>query len=350
MVISSTTMSPKGKPLPSLILHSHIPKTAGTTVSAGLRKSFEFFHIHHYHPDPSYILSKETLETLLEIYPRLRSISSHHLRSFPLNVAGRPTFLVTFLRKPEDVFISQLRHVQRKYWSFPEAWRGLWPKEAPHLTLRELARRCLDEERATQDLCPQTRFLCNPDAAESFGLSDGNRKGVNNYELAHQILTGFHFVGIVEDMKKSLEVLADRLRQSGIKVHFDHDLRVNTSPEASLPAWLTPDDEVGRRVLTASENDRLLHGYFREKLLESHRALRKRRWLGFRPAAIDARDAFSNSWRDGVQSIINSANLYRSRRTDQIEHPITVPLSSDLLESRAAEAVAERQQTANLVQ
>jgi len=280
----------------------------------------------------------------------LRSISSHHLRSFPLSIGTRPTFLVTFLRKPEDVFISQLRHVQRKYWSFPEAWRGLWPKEAPHLTLRELARRCLDAERATQDLCPQTRFICNPDGAESVGLSDGNRKGVNNYDLAHQILTGFHFVGIVEEMKKSLEMLADRLRQSGIKAYFDHDLKVNTSPEALPPAWLTPEDEVGRRVLAASENDRLLHDYFREQLLESHRDLRKRRWLGFRPAAAEARDAFTNSWLDGMRSMVNSAHLYRSRRTDYIEHPITPPLCSDLLESRAAEAVAERQQITNLVQ
>ena len=335
------------EPITPLILHSHIPKTAGTTVSSGFRRSFEFFHIHHYHPDPYYILTRERLETLLEIYPRLRSISSHHLRSFPLSVGARPTFLVTFLRKPEDAFISQLRYVQRKYWSLPEAWRALWPKEAPHLTLRELARRCLDEEFSNQDLSPQTRFLCNPDAAESFGLADGNKKGVNNYELAHQILTGFHFVGIVEEMKKSLELLADRLRQRGIKVYFDHHLKVNTSPEALPPDWLTPEDEVGQRVLAASENDRILHDYFRQELLESHRALRKHRWLGLRPAVAEAKEAFSNGWRDGVRSMMNSANLYRSRRIDHLGQPIAVPLSHDLLELRAAEAVAEGDNAVN---
>lgn len=334
-------MSFQRKPVAPLILHAHIPKTAGTTVSACFRKSFEFFHVHHYHPDPFFILSNETLETLLEIYPDLRSISSHHLRSFPLSIGARPTFLVTFLRKPADAFISQLRYVQRKYWSFPEAWRALWPKEAPHLTLRELARRYLDEERADQDLCPQTRFLCNPQASELLGLSDGNKKGVNNYELAHQILTGFHFVGIVEEMKKSLEVLADQLSQHGIKVYFDHGLKANKSPEALTPDWLTPEDEVGRRVLSASENDGLLHDYFREKLLESHRDLRKRRWLGFKPAVADAKEAFENGWRSGARSLMNSANLYRSRRIDHIQRPITPPLCHDLLELRAAEAVAD---------
>jgi hypothetical protein len=342
-------MSAQGKPVTPLILHCHIPKTAGTTISAGFRKTFESFHVHHYHPDPFYVLRRETLESLLEIFPDLRSISSHHLRSFPLSIGARPTFLVTFLRRPEDAFISHLKYVQRKFWSLPEPTRCLWPKETPHLTLRELARRYLDEEAATQDLCPQTRFLCNPDAGDAFGLSDGNQKGLNSYEMAHQILNGFHFVGIVEEMKKSLEVLAARLLEWGTRVYFDHNLKLNTSREASKPAWLTPEDEVGQRVLAASENDGLLHEYFLNELVESHRELSKRRWLGFRPAGADAKEAFSNSWHDGAQSLINSARLYWSRGTDHLEQPITAELCPDQLEIRAAEAVADRMQLTNLV-
>jgi hypothetical protein len=318
-------------------------------VSVGFRRSFEFFHIHHYHSDPFYVLTKDKLETLLEIYPRLRSISSHHLRSFPLSIGGRPTFLLTFLRRPEDAFISQLRYVQRNYWSFPEAWRALWPKAAPRLTLREFARRYLDQESVAQDLCPQTRFICSPDAGALFGLSDGNPSGLNSYEMAHQILTGFHFVGIVEDMKKSLEVLAGRLWEWRTQVYFDHNLKTNTSRETSRPAWLTPEDEIGKRILEASENDVLLYDFFRKKLLESHRDLRKRRWLGFKPAAIDAKEAFSDSWPEGARSLINSARLYWSRKAKHIERPVTPPLSDDLLELDAAEAVANRQTVAGLV-
>jgi hypothetical protein len=342
-------MSTQGKPVTPLILHCHIPKTAGTTISAGFRNTFEFFHLHHYHPDPFYILRRETLASLLEIFPDLRSVSSHHLRSFPLGVGARPTFLVTFLRRPEHAFISELRYVQRNFSSLPERVRRLWPKATPGLTLRELAEEYLDQEAAIQDLCPQTRFLCNPEVGDSFGLSDGNPKGLNNYEMAHHILTGFHFVGIVEEMKKSQEVLADRLLEWGTKVYFDHHLKLNTSCETSDPEWLTPEDEVGRRVLAASENDRLLHEYFRDELLESHRALRKRRWLGFRPAAADAGEAFGNSWGDGVRSLITSAHLYRSRRTDHIERPITPTPCSDLLEVLAAEAVADRLYAAELL-
>jgi hypothetical protein len=324
-------------------------KNGRNDLSAGLRKSFDFLHIHHYHPDPFYILSKATLETLLEIYPNLRSISSHHLRSFPLSVGKRPTFLLTFLRKPEDAIVSHLRYIQRNFWSLPEPTRRIWPANAPYLSLREFAREYLDQESATEDLCQQTRFICNPEAGALYGLADGNPKGLNSHEMAHQVLAGFHFVGIVEEMKKSLEVLADRLLHCGIQVYFDHNLKLNPNQETSLPEWLTPEDEVGRRVLAASKNDELLYNFFRKQLIDSHRELRKSRWLGFKPAASDAKEAFTKGWGDGTRSVIKSARLFWSRKEYRMERPITPQLSSDVLELRAAEAVADRLQGTDLV-
>ena len=339
-----------GEPGTPLILHCHIPKTAGTTVSAGFRRSFDIFHFHHFHPDPFYILTKENLEELLEIDPSLKSISSHHLRSFPLSVCDRPTFLVTFLRRPENTFISQLRYLQRKFSSFPEQVRCLWPADTPSLTLRELARQYLDiAAAASQDFSSQTRFFCTPDAAASVGLSDGHRYGFESYEMAQQILTGFHFVGIVEELKKSLEVLTDRLQQWGTRVYFKLDLKLNTGDSDAKPAWLTPGDEVGQRVLAASKNDRRLHEYFREKLLQSHCELRKHQWLGFKSAAADAKDAFNANWHDGRRSLVNSAHLYWSRRIRHNERSVTPPLCSELLEERAAKAVAERMGFTRLV-
>jgi hypothetical protein len=343
-------MSFKGKSVSPLILHCHIPKTAGTTVSAGFRTSFASLHIHHYHPDPFYILTKERLETLLEIYPGIRSISSHHLRSFPLSIGARPTFLATFLRKPEDAVISHLKYIQRNFWALSEPTRRLWPANAPNLSLREFAREYLDQEGATEDLCEQTRFICNPDAGAFFGLSDGNPKGLNSYEMAHQILAAFHFVGIVEEMKKSLEVLADRLLHWGLQVYFDHRLKLNTSLETSRPAWLTPDDEVGGRVLAANKNDELLYDFFRDQLIDSHLELRKRRWLGFKPAARDAKEGFSESWGEGTRSLVNSARLYWTRKEYRVARPVKPHPSSDVLELRAAEAVADRLQVTDLVE
>jgi hypothetical protein len=336
-------MSERGEPDSPLILHCHIPKTAGTTVSAGLRKSFDLFHFHHWHPDPFYILTPEVLGNVLRMIPTLKSITSHHLRSFPLSINGRPTFRITFVRKPEDTFISQLRHVQRRFSSLPGEVRVFLPPNTPQLTLRELAWQYLERVTASQDFCPQTRFLCNTDAAAQFGLSDGNDYGADSYEMAHSILNEFHFVGIVEEMKKSLEVLADRLLQFGVRDYFDLNLRLNVGAASSRPAWLTPEDQVGRRVLDTSRTDQLLHRQYREEILQEHSDLRKRRWLGFGPAATDAREQLTSGLRDTARSVVNSVNLYRNRRTDCGLKPL-VPetVCSDRLELRAARTVADR--------
>ena len=335
-------MNLQGRAQAPLILHCHIPKNAGTTVSAGLRKSFDLFHFNHYHSDPFYILARDALEEALEFNPGLRSISSHHLRSFPVCVAGRPTFLMTLLRKPEDAFLSQLRYGQREFSTLSAEVKRFWPNDTPRLPLRELARQFLEITAAHQDFCPQTRFLCNSRSMASVGLSDGNHFGLDSYEIARAILNGFHFVGVVDEMKKSLEILTDRLLQWGVRVYFDLNLRLNSSPDNTRPAWLTPEDEVGKRVLAMSKSDRLLHDQFRKRILESHCELRKRRWLGFKPAAADAKEAFAGSWRDGTRSVVNSANLYWSRRIDRTEQSVTPILCSDLLEVRAARAVANR--------
>ena len=133
--------------------------------------------------------------------------------------------------------------MQRRFSSLPEEVRVFWPPDTPRLTLRELAWQYLERVTASQDFCPQTRFLCNAGAAGQFGLSDGNDYGLDSHEMARLILKGFHFVGIVEEMKKSLEVLADRLLQHGVRVYFDLNLKLNAGAESSRPAWLTREIE-----------------------------------------------------------------------------------------------------------
>jgi hypothetical protein len=340
-------MSSDEENAPPLILHCHIPKTAGTTVSEGLRKSFNLYHFHHFHPDPFYILTRDVLEDLLQINPSLRSITSHNLRSFPLSIANRGTFFVTFLRRPEDAFISTLRFAQREFFTFPPEVRRLWPKDTPQLPLRELARQYLDLTATCLDLCTQTRFFCSPSATAEFGLCDGHSYGLNSYEIAFSILQQFHFVGVVEEMKKSLQVLTDLLWQRGIRVYFDLNLKMNASPEHSRPTWLNSDDEIGKRVFETGTTDRLLYDYFHDSLLESYRRLRSRCWLGARPAVRDAIEAFpSQRWRGVTRSMVNSGRLFWQRQRPD-HSPIQVDeveLSTDTLEVRAARAFVEEDQ------
>jgi hypothetical protein len=326
-----------------LILHCHVPKTAGTTVSEAFRQSFGIYYLHHLHADPYYILSRDVLEDFFQINPFLKCITSHHLRSFPLSIGNRTTFLFTFLRRPEDAFISTLRFAQREFLTFPPEVRRLWPKDTPHLSLRELARQYLDMSAAFPDISAQTRFFCNPNAMAEFGLSDGHDYGLNSPEIAFSILREFHFVGIVEEMKKSLEVLTDLLLQRGVRAYFDLRLKLNASPNNAPPAWLTPEDEVGRRILETNKSDRLLHDYFHKQVLESHRDLRKRHWLGFKPAAADFAEESHSGWRNATRSFAHSAHLYYKRHAyDPQPCPFT-EISSDLLEFRAAQAVVSKE-------
>ncbi len=329
-----------------IILHCHVPKTAGTTLSVGFSRSFGIYHLHHSHSNSYFVLTRDILEQLLAINPCLSSLTSHHLRSFPLSICGRPTFLVTLLRKPEDGFISQLRHLQRKFSLFPPEVRRHWPNGVAELPLRELARQFLDLVTPNQDFCPQTRFFCRSDVLAEFGLSDGDPYGCDSYEIAQSILTEFHFVGIVDEMQKSMEMLEELLAQSGVRVEFNHRDIQNSSPEGTRPAWLTMEDEVGRRVLAAGKSDRLLYDHFREALLASHRTLQERRWLGFRAAALNTnealhRDGFSGAWR----SLIHSGRLFRKRQEPRAITLRSPALSTDLLEERAAKAFADQLQS-----
>jgi hypothetical protein len=300
-----------------LILHCHVPKTAGTTVSAGFRRSFSLFHLHHFHSDPLYVLTSEILENLLDINPLLASISSHNLRSFPRRIRGRSTFFVTFLRRPEDAFISQLRFAQRNFARLPREVQTFLPRQTPQLPLRELAIEYLNLVASEQDFCPQTRFFCHSVAMAKFGLTDGNQYGFNSYEIARLILSEFDFVGIVEEMKKSLELLTDCAAQAGIRLSFQLSGKENCSAEQNPPEWLTPEDDVGSRILNCNTSDSLLYSEFRTKLLEEHRELRRRRWLGFRPALTDVFEEFRAANVGRVrQSLANSWHLFRSRHSE----------------------------------
>ncbi len=97
--------------------------------------------------------------------------------------------------------------------------------------------------------------------------------GVVNPGLASNMLKHFLFVGIVEDMSISLDILDARLRGLGIRLgregflgRFRHQ---NRSHRRNL-AWLCQEDEIGRRVLACNASDRLLYSEFRKRLWASH--------------------------------------------------------------------------------
>ncbi len=269
----------KGLPHTPVILHSHIPKTAGISLSDRFRRSFDTLHFHHYHPDPQFILSVEDLQTLIRVNPWLQSMTSHNLRMFPVKLGPRRACYITMLRRPAERLVSLAAYMKR---NFPvlsaEVQRG-WPQNTPDLSLRDLTEYYLDQNEGAEQ-SPQTRFLCNPVTMAEHGLGDQSEYGVNSYPVARLILERFFFVGIVDEMGKSLEVLNAKLKQVGLKLWMGWMPALNVTKRKRILRWLNEEDAVGKRVLTADRSDEQLYAEFRQKLDDAYRdrkALKKTR-------------------------------------------------------------------------
>src|ERR1700686_3102105 len=89
-----------------IILHPHVPKTAGTSFLQLLEQNFGKRHYRHYDGSLSdgYSFTVRELEGLVAERRDIISFSSHNLRVFPPDICGRPALYVTFLREPTKTF------------------------------------------------------------------------------------------------------------------------------------------------------------------------------------------------------------------------------------------------------
>jgi Sulfotransferase family len=255
-----------------LILHCHIPKTAGVSVSRILSNGFEYSHFNHYHPDPNFVLTPSALERLLEIDPWLQSISSHSLRKFPQRIAGRPVYYITFLRNPTDLFVSVLRYTQQQFNNLSPESLQPWPQETPQLSLRDLAATALQ-------MCGENRyaaiseFFCEREIREEL-----NHMGIDDPQRAWQQVTGlilqrFFFVGIVEEMPKSIKLLKAKLAKLGRYVKPPLLCHLNRTRGVKNTSWLNTKDPVGAKLLEATAFDRLLYERFYQKFRAEYKTL-----------------------------------------------------------------------------
>jgi hypothetical protein len=259
-----------------IIMHCHVPKTAGTTVSAHLAGIFGKLHLSHSHSDPAFVLTPPILNTLLQINPYLRSLSSHHLRVFPTRILDRPAHYITFLRDPTNALLSRLTYAQWNFKNLRPQTREFWPADTPRLSLRDLARWYLDQV-GTEECSGQTQFFCHRELLAKYQIVDYGVDAAARFEMASNVLKQFLFVGIVEDMSMSIDVLDARLRGLGIRLgreaifgKFRHQNRTRRRQNLS---WVCEEDEVGRRLLAYNSNDRMLYSEFRKRLWASHREM-----------------------------------------------------------------------------
>jgi hypothetical protein len=240
-----------------------------------LHETFQPFHLHHLHPDPTYIFTPQILETLLEINPLLKSLSSHHLRVFPRRLGNHRPIYVAFLREPTAALVSLLKYARKEYKNWkPEAQKS-WPKDTPQRSLRDLAEAYLATMGERQHYSYQTCYFCSSTSMERAGLKREDDYGLDRPEIASLILEQFFFVGITEEMPKSLELLGASLKTLGIELRKPASLHLNRTRSGEDLSWLNPGDPLGQRVLECQPSDQQLYRRFRDRFFETYSRYRE---------------------------------------------------------------------------
>jgi hypothetical protein len=244
-------------------------------------------HFYHFHPDPNYVLSVDSLETMLQISPTLRSISSHSLRRFPTRIANRRAFYITFLRKPADIFISVLRHTQREFRNMPEAARVCWPKETPDLSLRDLTAFLLGKSGENPRYCPLSHFFCDLQSIQHISFANFESRDQACQDVASLILGKFLMVGFVENMTKSLNLLQAKLRGIDYHIRLPINRHLNRGKGSKNTSWLTEKDEVGAKLLAMTAFEQRLYDEMYRQFSAEYQAFKSQRRVEELPGEVE---------------------------------------------------------------
>jgi hypothetical protein len=255
-----------------LLVYVHIAKCAGTTVCHWLNSSHRLGNL--------YLKSSNLPVTALrwsDISPTdladtsLRSVSSHHLRTYPASIHGRKLRYVTVLREPIARWISYVR-----YCGLLETGDG-----ARMRPLREYAEWMLAQPE--MEMCGQRNGLTNFIAEHEWFRLHGNdviaidwrvqrelflRYRRERLPLAIAALRKFDAVGTVEALPDFTRLLQTRARAWDvplIPVDGLNPMLVTEAPPVDAQ-WITREDSVGRLLLDAFAEDFELYRCARELL------------------------------------------------------------------------------------
>jgi hypothetical protein len=244
-----------------LMVFVHIPKCAGTALNTWLSNSHHYGNLYVKLSDVRMnALRWQDISPLDLRDPRMRSVASHHLRTYPETIEGRTLRYITILREPILRWISDTRYFGRM-----NAEDG-----TPRLTLREYAEWMLDQP-ATEMLeliNGQTNFIAEHEwfrreRHESI-LIDWNaepdlfaRYTRERLALARDLLRSFPVVGTVDRLTDFTHVLQARAPAWDVPLIPVDGLEpklVTIAPAVNLD-WIVPADSVGRRLLDAFAED-----------------------------------------------------------------------------------------------
>jgi hypothetical protein len=247
-----------------LLAFIHVEKCAGTSLNTWLALS--------HHVGNLYVRSSNIEFGSLrwcDINPldledtRLRSVSSHHLRTYPPVVLERTLRYITVLRDPTARWISYVRY-----------FGHLRQKDGTLLSLRDYAEWLLDQppQMTLRQLNGQTNHLAEYEWFRRNGddvlLIDWTtapdrfkRYERERLSLASDLIENFGAVGVVEQLDVFCAILQARAPRWDVPLIATDGLNVTHMTDAPPvdTAWINAGDSVGRRLIESFADDYALY-------------------------------------------------------------------------------------------
>ena len=260
-----------------LLVHIHIPKTAGTSLRMWLYRAFPNGFGSMY---PAYDFDEESLAAAGLGDLRLRAVSTHNIRRFPPQSCRRRMHYLTLLREPLDHFRSivlYLKQVKRDVGDWLP-FKKMLPEEMEKMSSREITEYLLTKHFDNFE-SPQTTFLAAYAWRDRVAdPSDHQAFCAERLEIAKGILRSFLAVGTVERIRESLDLMRARCASLGYGLLPTQEIGWdNVTKFRDDFGWAHEGDDVGRRLLAATADDRALYAFAEELLDEGLRSLPSRR-------------------------------------------------------------------------
>jgi hypothetical protein len=268
------------KPLKDPVLaHIHVPKCGGTAFRTFLLQQYGSAHLALYVPDTFHVYPESELAYLIRDRT-VRGFSSHFVRTFTPQLADRDLLYITFLRDPVDQFISYITYIKKNFQSI-QADKTLiesLPPNAASMSVREVARWILSCDREVNFRENYTvnffsRFVV-PGQTGHFRMDPYFLK--HRLATAKQLLGRFFFVGVSDQMERSVAVLRRLIERVGFEFPAGEVPVENSSGEfRGDMSWINPHDEVGALLLQSVREDQQLYAYGLRRLATLERVVIK---------------------------------------------------------------------------
>ena len=262
----------------NVLVHIHIPKSAGTSVSNWLRTAAVTGVISGFRAlYPDYVYTAGDLGSAGFDDLRLAAVSSHNIQRFVPTSDGRRLYYFTILREPLPHFLSALRYMLQERQAFKvPAPIGRTSRDMTAWLLGRPLRAAFRENTQTNHLalytwCDATAGRCDPERYGLWSPRDQAAYERERLEIAKNNLRSFLAVGTLERLDETLELVRRRSAAFGL----------NLPPVAQVPhanvtrvpvddiSWID-NEPLGKRLLESFAIDQELYA-FAKQLLDAAR-------------------------------------------------------------------------------